>query len=399
MADTESEIIYPINAPIFSKTFKTISLPITEGFGFKQVLSIIQTYPVIIPRLGQYARLEIKSENVDQLYSELRQLDSSVIISRMYNFNKTTRFVSWGGLRAFKLPEWLYSMYLEALGIFLSLNRPIFLRRPDSYNGFIIKSERFSHAVNNSYFGNTERAIVSLSSICVKFSKMSLNASEFLIKKDSSPLMSVNAEVGFFVNDEIIFKDIRLAITPAMLEFIKKNGLGVYACYIYSVNDWKVGLRQKPELNLVIHLREIFYSPDSLFPFYGNINHATSFSYGIILAESMVTSELAKLKHYTEYAHKNIQRLSPLYEMNHKSSKFIFHVLKPWVVFSLITAYCFDPGSRETVAYILTSDNSNQRIAELLNNRSKFLPSGSYIGLSAQKILNEISNAKIDKDI
>lgn len=399
MASTENEIIHPINAPIFNRALKTISLPIAGGFGFNQVLSIVQTYPVLIPRLGQYAKLETKSEKVEQLYAELRKVHSSIIVSRLHNFDESNRFVSWGKLETVSLPDKLYSVYLDALDLFLSSNKPIFLKKKDSFNGFVIKSARFNHSVHNDTFGYSEKANVSLSSVLVRFTKYTFKAKEFIIGKGVPPLMSVDAEVGFFIEGKLQFHSIRLAMTSDMLEFVKKSGIGVYACYVYSVNDWIRGPRQKPELNLIVHLREIFYSPDSIFPFFGDFSHETPYSYLLTMSESTVKTALQQLKYKTDYATKEIERITPLYRYRSKDGKFMFHILKPWVVFSLITAYALDPPSRESVSYVLGGDDILGRIKDIIKSSFLYLPTGHFVGNYSSNVMRQIKESIATRDL
>lgn len=402
MAESESEIIHPINAPIFRNALKTISLPIEGGFGFNQVLSLTQTYPVLIPRLGDYAKLEVKSNNVVELYNELKKIESSVIVSKLHNYSEAQRFVSWGSLNSVTLPTRLYSVYLEALDLFLSSNRPILIKKKDSLNGFVIKSTRFNLAVKNDVRGYIESANISLSSVLVRFTKLSLDENQlhqFYVGRNSAPLMSVFAEVGFFVGNVLQFYKINLAMAEDMLDFVKKNGLGIYACYIYSVNDWVRGPIKKHELNLVVHMSEIFYSPDSIFPFYGSFTNEASFEYRSTIAENDIVSGLRELKRDTDYALKEIDRVSPIYSYQHKDGKYVFHILKPWVVFSLITAYAIDTSSRKGVAEILEADNVLEKVREVRNSSGRYTPSGNYLGDYAYRIIKDIRTLPSSQNI
>ncbi|MEM0135070.1 MAG: hypothetical protein QXU18_07590 [Thermoplasmatales archaeon] len=399
MADSESEIIHPINAPVFHSVLKTISLPIEGGFGFNQVLSLIKTYPVLIPRLGDFARLEVKSDNVDELYSNLKRADSSVIVSKLHNYSESNRFVSWGSLYSVALPERIYSIYLEALDLFVSSVRPVFLKKRESRNGFVIKSQKFYLSINNDIYGYTESANVSLSSVLIRFTQYSIAAYQFKVSRDAVPLMSVHAEIGFFVNETLKFHEVTLAMTEEMLNFVKKNGLGVYACYVYSINDWIRGSNIKHELNLVVHMREIFYSPDSIFPFYGNFSHETPFACRSIVPDRVVEIALKELKRNTDYAMKDIDRISPLYNYQHKGGNFTFQILKPWVVFSLVTAYSTDITSKKSAEYVLTSEDPLEKVSEIVHSPSIYLPtSGNYIGEYVLKVVKEIRKFQPTKD-
>ncbi len=399
MIDSENEIIHPINAPVFQSALKTISLPIEGGFGFNQVLSIIQTYPVLIPRLGDFARLEIKSDSVAQLYSELKKINSSVIVSKLHNYSESDRFVSWGSLYSVPLPEKIYSIYLEALDLFLSYNRPVPLNKKESHNGFVIKSQKFNLSINNEIYGHTEQANVSLSSVLIRFTKRSLAAHQFIVRKNSPPLMSVSAEVGFFDGGGFKFYEVSLAMTEEMLNFVEKNGLGIYMCYIYSINDWIMGSKIKRELNLVVHMQEIFYSPDSIFPFCSNFLNETPYSYISVVPEETVGLALKELKRNTDYATKDIDRISPLYHCQHTEGNFIFRILKPWVVFSFVTAYSTDPSSKKGVEQLLDSKDPFENVREVVSSSFSYTPDGNYIGDVASKVVREIKHSQPTKDI
>ena len=112
MADTEREIIYAINAPIFNKIYRTVNLPIENGFGFNQVLSITNTYPVLIPRLDSFVRLDMKSTDILKFLNEIGKKSSSVIVSNIYNYDENKRFVSWGMLDSVELEDKLYESYV-----------------------------------------------------------------------------------------------------------------------------------------------------------------------------------------------------------------------------------------------------------------------------------------------
>lgn len=401
MIPSDTEIIHPINAPIFNKKFKTVSLPITEGFGYNQVINIIQTYPVLLPRLGRYARLETTSDNVGDLYVELSKIDNSVLISRLHNYDEKNRFVTWGTLTNFGLNEDFYNLYLESLDLFLSSKRPIFLKKKETSNGFIIQSSWFYHLVNNDIYDSVEKATVSLSSVIVKFEKASLRSTHrFFLKRGVPPLMSVDANVGFFGENGLEFKPIRLAMTYDMLEFIKTEEEGSYSCYLYSVNNWKIGEREKPELNLVFHLRHLFYSPDSLFPFYGNFIHKDVISYELTLSKEIIKDSLTKLKQKTKYALKDFTRISPTYRSSQSDDGgMYFRILKPWVMFELVSAYALDPRSRDVITRIVSSDNIASEMDLLLEKLKSDSLSYNLIGTRLHDLLAKIANAESSRDI
>ncbi|WP_298277151.1 hypothetical protein [Ferroplasma sp.] len=395
MADTEREIIYAINAPIFNKIYRTVNLPIENGFGFNQVLSITNTYPVLIPRLDSFVRLDMKSTDILKFLNEIGKKSSSVIVSNIYNYDENKRFVSWGMLDSVELEDKLYESYVWALDFYFSYNRPIFFHKQESINGFVLQSPKFQYNIKNDFRGNSEMANISFSSVLIRFTAESLTSGyRFTVRKID--LCSISAQVGLFLSDKLKFQPMKLAMTKEILDFVKDYGPGVYAGYIYSINNWEVQGKHKHELNLIMHLREIFYSPESIFQFYGQPTHETPYSYIVSIPRHVMENSLREVKRGTEYSMKNIKNQSSLYSSKIDSEKYVFRVLKPWVIFELVNAYCVDPTSTYTVKEILESENVLKAITNLVEGQSSFM-SKNLIPARVRKLINILSRSQNDK--
>jgi len=371
-----TEIIHPLGAPIFTKRAKTISLPIHSGFGYQTIVNVINTYPVIVPRLGIYARLETTKETVSEVISRLYSVKNSLILAGFYNFDGVSRFVTWKNLSYYPVSEKYYTLYQDSLYLFISQKKPILLCNKTTNNGFLIKSNTFNHTVSSDVYGLKEVANVSISIVLVKFTESSISrARSFKIRRNTKEIYSIEGEILFIgKNFRLSSSKVNLAVTNEILGFLRERKQGVYSALIYSVNDWKRGDHDKRELNLILEMRELWYTPNSLISLLLEFTNINAYTYEYNVDTEFINKTMATLKEGTPYNWKTISEGNPLQILHEENGKFVFKVLKPWVIFTLLNDLINEDYRSAYAKEILSQENIVQyldQISEIYAKRDR----------------------------
>ncbi|MEM0134889.1 MAG: hypothetical protein QXU18_06635 [Thermoplasmatales archaeon] len=358
----EYVILHPFDSPFFNRRTRAITISDYSKSGLHTIFVSNSFYPALFPETGELVSLTVTTSSISDKIRDAIGKRNEIVLINPHETKIENNYVSYGKISKFNLPDNFFDLYIDALNISLSLERPLVLLKDDGRKTRYVpvSAKRYFHISSRMEFGR-ENADCSYNIILLKFTTESFRYAcrKSVLSVGARRIETVNVNAFFLAFDSSGSKllPIELTMEYGIYKPLSQSGDGLYIGHVYTIYNIKRDEVDIPERNILVRLAFFDYTMDSIASFANPQLHSGKVTTIATTSKRTLRELRKKIMYGLPESILEITSKNKLRKVVKKDETIDYIFLSPKFVFRLLKAYIGFPQYRSLIESIISSDD------------------------------------------